>query len=105
MTGPSVLEQVNELAQQIAGQGDLSRTIRAAIERSKALCEADGAALLLVDNATGELYFDAVAGDHGQRAKQIRLAPGQGVAGKVAAQSTPLCVPGRGPRTGLRRPR
>ncbi|HEX4622048.1 MAG TPA: ATP-binding protein [Myxococcaceae bacterium] len=84
---------VDEFAQAIARQGDLRRVVAEAIARTRDLCEADGASLLLVDNETGELHFEAVAGERADRVVQIRLAPGKGIAGKVARSAAPLCVP------------
>jgi signal transduction histidine kinase/putative methionine-R-sulfoxide reductase with GAF domain len=87
------ISTVNEIAQAIARQGDLSRIIAEAIRRTDELCDADGSALLLVDPATGELFFDVVTGESAQAVRTVRLKPGQGIAGKVASTTAPLCIP------------
>ncbi len=51
--------------------------------------------LLLVDEASQELYFEIVVGDfqHTEKLKDIRLKIGEGVAGWVAKTGRPLFVP------------
>ncbi len=49
--------------------------------------------LLLVDEATQELYFELVVGNVAEKIKNIRLKIGEGVAGWVAQQGRPLFLP------------
>jgi len=42
---------------------------------------ADAASLFLLDQDTGELYFESVTGEKGQGLKQNRMQPRQGIAG------------------------
>ncbi len=85
-------ELVSRFAQSIATQLDLPHVIGEAMRRTRELCDADGASLLLIDHATGELCFDTVEGGAGGTMQQIRLKPGQGVAGKVALGAKPMLV-------------
>ncbi|MEF2245405.1 PP2C family protein-serine/threonine phosphatase [Paenibacillus sp. GXUN7292] len=62
---------------------------------AKAL-QAEGSSVLLVDEKTGELYFEVATGERHEQVKQIRLQPGEGVAGYVAATRQPLLIPDAG---------
>lgn len=86
------LERINRFAQAIATQFTLPDLTHVAIARTRELCEADGASLLLVDPSTGELWFDAVEGGAGGFIEQVRLARGKGVAGRVAFEGRPRLV-------------
>jgi HD-GYP domain-containing protein (c-di-GMP phosphodiesterase class II) len=55
-----------------------------AIEAATALMNAEVGSLLLLDEATQELYFDVALGEKGERVRQVRLKLGQGIAGAVA---------------------
>lgn len=86
------LERINRFAQAIATQFTLPDLTHVAIARTRELCEADGASLLLVDPTTGELCFDTVEGGAGGSIEQVRLARGKGVAGRVAVEARPRLV-------------
>jgi len=49
--------------------------------------------LLLKDQATGDLYFQAAVGAGSENLKALRIKPGEGIAGWVAAHNLPLLVP------------
>lgn len=60
-------------------------TIRqGAIEAAARLMDADAGSLLLVDEATQELYFEVTTGEKGEKLKVIRLRMDEGIAGWVA---------------------
>ncbi len=86
------LDRVNRFAQAIATQFTLPDLTHVAIAKTRELTEADGASLLLVDQRTGELYFDAVEGGAGGSIERVRLQRGKGVAGKVAVEARPRLV-------------
>jgi signal transduction histidine kinase/GAF domain-containing protein len=86
------LDRVNRFAQAIATQFTLPDLTHVAIARTRELCEAEGASLLLVDGATGELCFDAVDGSAAGSLQRVRLQRGVGVAGKVAVEGRPRLV-------------
>ncbi len=85
-------ELVNRFAQSIATQIDVPEVISEAVARTRDLCDADGASLLLVDPATGELFFDTVSGGASTRIERIRVQPGEGVAGRVAQYAEAMRV-------------
>jgi HD-GYP domain-containing protein (c-di-GMP phosphodiesterase class II) len=68
-------------------------TIRSrAIEAATLLMNAEAGSLLLVDEGTGELYFDVAHGEKGATVRQSRLRRGQGIAGHVAQTGEPVIV-------------
>ena len=85
-------ERISRFAQSIATRIDLPDTIQEAIRRTRELCDSDGASLLLVDPASGDLFLDTVSGPQSQNMQSLRLRPGQGIAGKVAQQATSCLV-------------
>jgi len=85
-------ELVGKAAQTIAAQMDLPNVLQEAMARTRELCEADAASLLLVDGETGELCFDVVSGGAGGGIEKLRLRPGEGVAGRVASTAQPVLV-------------
>jgi signal transduction histidine kinase/GAF domain-containing protein len=85
-------ERISRFAQSIATHIDLPQVVEEAMARTRDLCDADGASLLLVDPNTGELCFDTVSGAAIKGIDQLRLKAGQGIAGKVALQTTSRLV-------------
>lgn len=85
-------ELVSRFAQAIAAQFTVPQVVKTAIAKTRELCEADGASLLLIDPTSGDLYFDVVEGGASGRMERIQLRPGQGIAGKVAMQAEPRLV-------------
>jgi len=83
---------VNKIAQAIAAQRTVHDLIKTAVEHTRALCEADGASLLLLDQETGELSFDRVEGAGAGRIEHVKIAAGRGIAGRVARERQPLLV-------------
>ncbi len=63
-----------------------------AIEAITFIMDANAGSLLLLDEATNELYFDVAHGEKGQSIKQIRLKVGQGIAGSVAQTGQPVVI-------------
>lgn len=64
------------------------------------MVEAETGSLLLLDEKTNELVFDIALGEAGKELKTIRLKMGEGIAGWVAKENTPLIVndPSNDPR-------
>ncbi len=53
---------------------------------------ADAASLLLIDDGTSQLYFEAASGEKGAYLQQIRLKPGEGIAGWVAQKGGAVII-------------
>lgn len=54
------------------------------------LLNAEAGSLLLVDEETGELFFEVATGEKGARLRQVRLKRGKGIAGWVAEHGEPV---------------
>lgn len=86
------LQKLLELTAIINSSLDISEIREHAIEAAASVVEAEGGSLLFIDEATGDLYFDAVVGDKGAAIKPISLKKGEGLAGWVAANQKALIV-------------
>jgi signal transduction histidine kinase/putative methionine-R-sulfoxide reductase with GAF domain len=83
---------INKVAQAIAATRTINDLIKVAVEHTRALCDACGASLLLLDQDTQELLFDRVDGAAAKKLEKVRIPPGRGVAGRVARDRQPLLV-------------
>jgi HD-GYP domain-containing protein (c-di-GMP phosphodiesterase class II) len=63
-----------------------------AIEAVTSLLGAEVGSLLLVDERTGDLYFEVALGEKELQVKQMRLRMGEGIAGWVAANDQPALI-------------
>ncbi len=71
---------------------NLEELLRFVMETAAQVVKAEAASILLLDEATDELYFDVALGAAGGRVKPIRLKVGEGLAGWVAEHREPLVV-------------
>jgi len=62
------------------------------VENSKAVTKAEASSLLLLDEATGDLRFHVAKGDAAAQLAQVRIAPGRGIVGHVAASGEALLI-------------
>lgn len=65
---------------------------RMAVETIPRCVDADAASLLLLDGESGELYFEAASGEQGEKLKEVRLKPGEGIAGWVARKGGAVII-------------
>lgn len=86
------LNTLMELSGLINSSLDPVEVRRMAVELIPRCVGADAASLLLLDPATGELYFDVASGEQQEMLKQIRLKPGEGIAGWVARKGGAIIV-------------
>lgn len=82
-----VSERIAQFSHAIASQLDLPELAKEAVARTRDLCEADGARLLLIDPTTGALCFDTVNGAGSGERVRLRLDPSRGIAAKVAREA------------------
>src|SRR5262249_25098928 len=68
---------------QLAAEGDLDHLLQLILSTAKDLVGAEGASILLVDPATHLLEFKLSLGPESESLKDVRLKPGEGVAGSV----------------------
>jgi PAS domain S-box-containing protein len=71
---------------------DLDELLRAVMEMAAKVVKAEAASLLLLDEKTNELTFNVALGAAGGRIKEVRLKPGEGLAGWVAQHREPAVV-------------
>lgn len=86
------LHSLMELSALINSSLNPSDVRKLAMEEIPKCVDADAASLLLIDGNTGELYFEAATGSKGATLKQVRLKPGEGVAGWVARKGGALII-------------
>ena len=81
-----------ELSALVNSTLDTGEIRKRAIEAATCLVNAETGSLLLVDQETGELFFEVALGEKGNALKEIRLARGQGIAGWVAEQGESIII-------------
>jgi diguanylate cyclase (GGDEF)-like protein len=89
----SKLNQLNtliEMSTLINSSLDPKRVREKVIAAATSLLGTEAGSLLLVDNKTGELFFEVAVGEKGEEVKAIRLAQGTGIAGWVAEHRKPV---------------
>ncbi|MBM4128840.1 MAG: HD domain-containing protein [Nitrospira sp.] len=86
------LDTLMELSSLIISTLDTREIRKRAIEAATRLMDAEAGSLLLIDQETGELFFEVALGEKGDKLKEIRLKKGEGIAGWVSAHKTPLIV-------------
>ncbi len=73
----SRLQSLMQLTALINSSLDPAEVRRMAVEAVPRCVNADVASLLLIDEVTGELYFEVASGASGETLKSIRLRPGE----------------------------
>jgi GAF domain-containing protein/CheY-like chemotaxis protein/anti-sigma regulatory factor (Ser/Thr protein kinase) len=81
-----------EVGQALASTLDLDELLNVILQEACRVLEVDVASIMLLDEQTGELVFRSGTGGMAERLVNLRLAPGQGVAGWVAQHGEPLLV-------------
>ncbi|MFA4903151.1 MAG: sensor domain-containing diguanylate cyclase [Desulfobaccales bacterium] len=82
-----------EFSKALVSAYDMETLLTAILNRIKAIIPAQNWSLLLIDPQTQELYFAVVVGVAPEAVKDIRLKPGEGIAGAVAHTGTPIFIP------------
>ncbi|MBI3753870.1 MAG: sensor domain-containing diguanylate cyclase [Deltaproteobacteria bacterium] len=87
------LTTFSELGKAITSSLDLKEILNIVMEKISELLQPKNWSLLLADEEKNELYFEIVVGEGADKIKDIRLKMGEGIAGWVAREGTPLLVP------------
>jgi diguanylate cyclase (GGDEF)-like protein len=82
-----------EFSKALVSAYDMETLLSAVLGRIKAIMPARNWSLLLIDPQTKELYFAVVDGLAPETVKDIRLQPGEGIAGTVAQTGKPIFIP------------
>lgn len=85
------LELLLEVARLLSSKLELSELLTTVLELASRVVDAETASLLLLDEATQELYFDVALG-LGEDLSKVRLKLGQGIAGAVAQTRKPEII-------------
>lgn len=85
------LELLLEVGRLLASKLEISELLITILDLAKRIVNAERASLLLLDEATQELYFDVAQG-LGEQASRVRLKLGQGIAGSVAKSQLPEII-------------
>ena len=88
-----VLQTLNEVVQAINSSLKPKEILNTIMEKAADLIKAEGWSVLLIDESTNELVFEAASGKAGKKLLGMRLKIGQGVAGWVARYGKSLIVP------------
>ena len=86
------LEQVLAVSTMLNSSLEEDKVRQHAMNAARTLVNCEATSLLLVNDATGGLYFDVAIGDQGERVKTIELKKGQGIAGWVAENREPIVI-------------
>ena len=71
---------------------DVSDLLVELLERVREILDVDTAAVLLLDEATGDLVASAASGIEEEVRQSVRVPMGQGFAGRIAAEVTPVVI-------------
>jgi diguanylate cyclase (GGDEF)-like protein len=81
-----------ELGKALTAELDESRLFEIILNKVSALLPAENWSLLLLDESTGELYFELSVDLEPALVKGVRLRLGEGIAGRVALEQQPIVV-------------
>lgn len=86
------LRRILEATRVIGSTLRLAELLDTVIRLARDVVKSEAASILLLDPATGELYFDVAVGEKGGALQHVRLKKGEGIAGWVAEQQKPAVV-------------
>ncbi|MDZ4711093.1 MAG: GAF domain-containing SpoIIE family protein phosphatase [bacterium] len=86
------MSYVTQITQSISEDKPLDVLLNEIMESCKLLMNAEASSLLIYDEAEDHLYFSIATGEKGEGVKNIICKMGEGIAGWVAANRTPLLI-------------
>ncbi len=87
------LRVFNEIGKTLTSTLEIPEVLAIIMQKISELMKPHNWSLLLLDQATRELYFEIAVGQGADKLKEIRLQLGEGVAGWVAQEAKSLLVP------------
>jgi diguanylate cyclase (GGDEF)-like protein len=90
--GIQAFEACMEVGKLLTSTLDLKEILKLIIVKVSQLIQAENWSLLLKDEETGELSFDIVVGVEEKRIMDVRLSPGEGIAGHVLETGEPIIL-------------
>ncbi len=86
-----------ETTRMIVSSLDMDEVLNQVLNRVVALIGVEAGSIALMEESSGDLVFRSATGPKSASIKDLRLKPGQGVAGWVAQNGRPLVVAGYAP--------
>ena len=86
------LSLFHEVGKALASTLDLQKILQTVMEKISDFLQPDTWSLLMLDEATQELYFEIAIGAGAHKLKDVRLKLGEGIAGWVAKNGEPVLV-------------
>lgn len=90
--GREQLEILFEMASSLSSTMELSRILDIIMESAKTLLKAEASSLLLLDEATNELYFASASGQVSERLRNLAVPLDKGIAGACVRDGKPKIV-------------
>ena len=91
---------LNRVGRAVTSSLDLEQILATVMEETVLMLGTEAGSLLLLDEASNELVFEAAVGPRSEKIKSLRVPLGQGIAGWVVREGQRLLVPdvGKDPR-------
>lgn len=86
------LSVFHEIGKALASTIDLQKILQTVMEKISDHLQPDTWSLLMIDEATNELYFEIAIGAGADKLKDVRLKMGEGIAGWVAQHGEPVLI-------------
>jgi signal transduction histidine kinase len=86
------LQALNDVGGVITSVLDMDAVLQLIMEKAVEITGAEAGSLLLIDEDTGELVFVVNLGPGKDELMNVRLRPGTGIVGQVAAEALPIIV-------------
>jgi diguanylate cyclase (GGDEF)-like protein len=86
------LSLFHEVGKALASTLDLQKILQTVMEKISDFLQPDTWSLLMLDEASQELYFEIAIGAGAHKLKDVRLKLGEGIAGWVAQHGEPLLI-------------
>jgi signal transduction histidine kinase/GAF domain-containing protein len=84
---------LNEASRTMTSSLDLEQILTTVMEKTALVLKTEAGSVLLLDEESNELVFEAVVGPQAEEVKGLRVPLGQGIAGWVVREGQPLLVP------------
>lgn len=86
------LSLFHEVGKSLASTLDLQKILETVMEKISDFLHPDTCSLMMLDQKSGELYYEMAIGASADNLKDVRIKLGDGVAGWVAGQGEPLII-------------
>lgn len=86
------LKTFSQIGKALTSSLDLREILKVVMTQISELLEPKNWSLMLTDKKTNELTFEIAIGEGSEKLRNIRLQPGEGIAGWVVREGTPLII-------------